>query len=127
MKIKNNQNRELMNEKELKDLFGRWFPNGISKEEGWVLWSIFSNNNRYLYIKTNEIIETGTFRWFANFLSKICNDKTSYIDFYMADYYLDFMDVETIKKVHRIVNPEIEFIEDYWEDGTSENLSKTDN
>lgn len=102
--------------KELYDLFKRWFPNGISKEEGWILYSIFSNNNRYLYKPTNKIIETGTFRFFGGFLLKFCYEISDYLDFYMGDLNLDYMDVEVIKRVHRIVNSSIEHIEEYWDD-----------
>ena len=120
MKLKDIKNPKSMDLKGLTILFKYWFPNGITKEEGWVLWSIFNNNNRNLYLPSNEIIETGTFRWFGDFLSEICNEESDYIDFYMANGNLDFMDIEIIKKVHRIVNPEIELIEDYWDDENNE-------
>jgi len=116
MKLKNIRNPEVMTIKELYDLFKRWFPNGISKEEGYVLWSIFSNNNRYMHFPSQKIIETGTFRFFGDFLSKICYDVTNYLDFYMSDGNLDCIDIEIIKSVHRIVNPMIEHIEGYWND-----------
>ena len=115
MKLKDIENPIPMTLEELKTLFRKWFPNGISKEEGWILWSIFSNNNRYLFKPNNKIIETGTWRAFGGFLSGICNEKSDYMDYYMADYNLDYIDVEIIKKVHRIVNQEVEFVEDYWE------------
>lgn len=99
---------------ELKQLFERWFPNGISKEDGWVLWSIFSNNNRWLHVPSNKIIETGTLRWFGSFLSNICNTKSDYMDFYLSDHNLETIDIEIVKEIHRIVNPEIELIEDYF-------------
>jgi len=114
MILKDIKNREPMDLNDLEFLFKRWFPNGISKEEGWVLWSIFSNNNRWLHIPSNKIIETGTWRAFGGFLSGICNEKSDYMDYYMADYNLDYMDIEIIKRVHRIVQSEIELIEDYW-------------
>ena len=116
MKLKDIKNTEVMTIKELYDLFKRWFPDGISKEEGCILYSIFSNNNRYLYKPTNKIIETGTFRFFGDFLSKFCYEISDYLDFYMGDVNLDYIDVEIIKKVHRIVNSSIEYIEGYWND-----------
>ena len=122
MKLKDIRNPKSMDLKGLTNLFKKWFPNGISKEEGWILWSIFNNNNRDLYLPSNEIIETGTFRWFGSFLSEICNEESDYIDFYMANDNLDFMDIEIIKKVHRIVQHEIELIEDYWKDENNEIL-----
>lgn len=116
MKLKDIRNPEIMTIKELYDLFKRWFPNGISKEEGYVLWSLFSNNNMNLHLPSNKLIQTGTWRKFGDFLSRICNDVTDYLDFYMSDINLDFMDVEIIKKVHRTINYETELIEDYWND-----------
>lgn len=122
MKLKEIENPVLMNEKELKQLFKEWFPDGISKKEGYVLWSIFSNNNRWLYVPSNAIIETGTLRWFGRFLSDICNEKSNYMDFYLSDYNLDTIDMKIIKKVHRKVNPTIELIEDYFFNDENEEI-----
>lgn len=124
MKLKDIENPQVMTINELNDLFKRWFPNGISKEEGYVLWSIFSNNNRYMHFPSRKIIETGTFRFFGGFLSHICNDVTDYLDFYMSDGTLDYIDVEIIKRVHRIVNPSIEHIEEYWDEETKKKKRK---
>ena len=120
MKLKDIENPEVMAINELNDLFRGWFPRGITKDEGFVLWSIFSNNNRWLYLPSNKIIETGTWRTFGIFLSKICNEKSDYLDFYMSDYNLDYIDLEIIKRIHRIVNPSIEHIEGYWDDENEE-------
>lgn len=120
MKLKDIENPKLMNLKELSNLFKNWFLDGITKEEGWVLYSIFSDNNRWLYLPTNQIIETGTIRFFSSFLSEMCYEKTNYGNFYMSSNHIDDMDLDVIKKVHRIVNPEIELIEDYWDKETYE-------
>ena len=114
MKLKDIGNPTLMKLEELEQLFEEWFPDGVSKEEGWILWSIFSNNNRWLHVPSNKIIETGTLRWFGEFLSGICNEKSNYMDFYLSDYNLETIDMKIIKEIHRIVSPEIELIEDYF-------------
>ena len=120
MKLKEIKNRELMNLKELKELFEIWFPNGISREEGWVLYSIFSDNYRWLHLPSNKIIETGTMRFFSSFLSEICNEETNYGNFYMSRHHIDNMNLKPIKKVHRIIDFTIEYIEDYWNEENKE-------
>ena len=120
MKLKDIENPKLMNLKELNNLFRKWFPDGISKEEGWVLHSIFSDNNRWLHLLTNKIIETGTMRFFSSFLSDMCNDILNYGSFSISSFHLDNMDLEPIKRVHRIIDSEIEYIEDYWDDENKE-------
>ena len=120
MKLKDIENPKLMGLTALNTLFKNWFPDGMSKEEGWVLWSIFSNNNRYLHIHSNKIINTGTFRWFGNYLSVLCNETSDYLDFYMSDLNLNYMPIDIIKRIHKIVDSEIEFIEDYWDDENNE-------
>lgn len=114
MKLKEIENPVLMRLNELKNLFMGWFPNGISKEEGWVLYSIFSDNYRWLHLPSNKIIETGTMRFFSFFLSEICNEETNYGNFYMSRHHIDNMNLETIKRVHKIIELEVEYIEDYW-------------
>ena len=122
MKLKDIGNPALMKLGELEQLFKEWFPNGVSKEEGWVLWTIFSNNNRWLHIPSNKIIETGTLRWFGEFLSGICNERSNYLDFYLSDYNLETVDMKIIKEIHRKVNPTIELIEDYFSNDENEEI-----
>ena len=122
MKLKDIGNPALMKLEELEQLFEEWFPNGVSKEEGWVLWTIFSNNNRWLHIPSNKIIETGTLRWFGEFLSGICNERSDYMDFYLSDYNLETVDMKIIKEIHQKISSTIELIEDYFVNDDNEKI-----
>lgn len=86
--LEEQDNYQEMEDTELVDLFkNKWNLANLTLKEGKVLWTIFSNNNRYLYKPSNKIIGTGSFRWFGCFISKYLIDKkypSDYLDFYCS-------------------------------------------
>ena len=107
-----------MSDDELIQLFTNWKFVNIDEETGRILWTIFSNNNRYLHLSTNKVIETGSWRWFASFIAENLLDSQYRVD--GMDYCKFYCSWETksskrYQEVWNVVKDEIKYIDDYWD------------
>lgn len=121
MKPKEIKNLPIMDMEELRILFMKWFSDGFTGEEGCVLYNIFVDEY-FLHLPTQKIIDVGGTS-FGSYLSGFEKVDVNWLWFHENCHHkIKNIKKKDIKRIHKIVDCEIELIDDKNEIKLIENM-----
>lgn len=111
MKLKDIENLSVMDNRNFSILIKQWFPNNFTGDEKCIVYNIFVDKY-FLHLPTNKIIDVGGIS-FGTFLIQLGECNENWLWFH-ENCHQKIKDIKkkNIKKVHKIVDCEIELIDD---------------